>query len=187
MVKLVLLTSNTQTSHLANVSKIIIKLKQLNTDRYVVVSYTDFLCMCISIFCQNHQLCCWRLHLHVTWRLLIILSARANNYFGRVNEMIPEIAGWMLFVATCCLFVWLCYTLYPSIVLFFRQWYYLRGLSHPPPHWLLGHLHVSFNCNIPCVSYLRWFWLLHLCPWLVWRSRPSRIGARVGGTQKRSN
>ena len=48
-----------------------------------------------------------------------------------------------LFV-TFCFAAWLCYTIYPSIFLLFRQWYNLRArdLSLQPPHWLLGHLNV---------------------------------------------
>ena len=79
----------------------------------------------------------WALtQLHVA---LIILSAIEIILRGSAGMIT---AGWMFFVATSCVFVWLCYALYPSIVLFFRQCYYFRGLSYVPPHWLLGHLHV---------------------------------------------
>jgi len=56
--------------------------------------------------------------------------------------MIAGITGLTLFVATFCFLAWLCYKIYPSVFLLFRQWCNLRDLSLLPRHWLLGHLYI---------------------------------------------
>ena len=56
--------------------------------------------------------------------------------------MIAGITGLTLFVATFCFVAWLCYKIYPSVFLLFRQWCNLRDLSLLPRHWLLGHLYI---------------------------------------------
>ncbi|XP_065882296.1 cytochrome P450 4A25-like [Dysidea avara] len=56
--------------------------------------------------------------------------------------MLPLITGWVLYMAACLFSVWLCYTVYPPIVLFFRQWYHLNYLVYTQAHMIWGHLHI---------------------------------------------
>ena len=61
------------------------------------------------------------------------------------------ISGWVLYVVICLFAGWLCYTLYPPIILFFRQWYHLNYLVYLQANLIWGHLHVVSYRNVLAV------------------------------------
>ncbi|XP_065919119.1 cytochrome P450 4B1-like [Dysidea avara] len=65
--------------------------------------------------------------------------------------------GWTIYCIVCLLTIWICYKSYPSVVLFSRQWYYLRCLPRLPTHWLWGHLHIIDGSEKMMLHFLNYY------------------------------